>query len=297
MNSGNLSPIPESLNEWTFESVQSLCEFGLPESDRHDFKSGLPDARGLTKLACAFANTFGGFIVFGVAESSTHKFNPIGVDPDGEIYGKLHGKVRAEPEILISYPKLVEIPNSTKVIYIFEILRSTRRPHLPTPADERIFWKRLGPSCCQMTLEEVRAQMVTLEEKREKLTLLLIDLFHKKRSIDEQANVPDAHYTGDVFSFDIIDRAVFEAYSLLQEDIATIGALDTLRKQFLLLNSEKQRVMSMLALSYPEKAKADLVIGYRDLVKSCQPQIENLIEQIERSIGEKFGIFNPYHQV
>jgi len=287
-------PVPTTLGAWTYEAVAALCAAGYSESDRHDFKRGLPDAKGLTKVACALANTFGGFIVLGVAEAARHSFEPIGIDPDGEIYGQFHAKIRAEPEIPISYPRQIEVPGSLKVLYVFEVLQSTRRPHLPSPADERIFWKRVGSSCRQMTLEEVRQQMLSLEEKREKLALLLIDLFHKQRSLEEQANVPDGHYSGDIFAFDIIDRIVVESYSILRDDVNTIGVLDTLRKQLLLLNAEKQKVLSMMALSYGPEDKARAINAYRELARRQLPGVSIIVEQIERSFREKFGIVNPY---
>lgn len=296
MTSSATGPVPITLINWTFAEVEALCAAGYAESDRHDFKFGLPDPRGLTKVACAFANTFGGFVILGVRETSAHQFEIIGIEPDGEIYGKFHSKIRAEPEIEVSYPRQIEIPDAPKVLYVFEILQSTRRPHLPAPADERVFWKRVGSSCRQMTLEEVRHQMLTLEEKREKLALLLIDLSHKLRAVSDQTQMADGHYNGDVFTFDIIDRVVVESYSLLRNDLNTIGVLDTLKRRLNLLNVEKQKLLNFMALSYSEESKLAEINRYRDLARTAVPHITVIIEQIERSFGEKFGIHNPYKQ-
>jgi predicted HTH transcriptional regulator len=180
VTSSGLGPVPIILGDWHFEAVKALCAAGYPESDRHDFKRNLPEPKGLTKLACAFANTFGGFIVLGVSETAKRSFEPEGIEPDGEIYGKFHAKIRAEPEIAVSYPRQIEVPNSKNVLYVLEVFQSTRRPHLSSPEDERYFWKRVGSSCRRMTLEEVRQQMLSLEEKREKLSLILIDLLQKR---------------------------------------------------------------------------------------------------------------------
>ncbi len=296
MTASGAGPVPATLGEWTYEAVEALCAARYSESDRHDFKRGLPEPKGLTKLACAFANTFGGFIVLGVGEAPDHSFEPVGIEPNGEIYGQFHAKIRAEPEIAVSYPRQIEVPGSTNVLYVFEVLQSTRRPHLPSPADERIFWKRVGSSCRQMTLEEVRQQMLSLEEKREKLALLLIDLFHKQRSLEEQANVPDGHYTGDMFVFDIIDRVVVESYSILRGDVNTIGVLDTLRKKLLLLNAEKQKVLSMMALGCGPENEARAINAYRELARRQLPDMAIIVEQIERSFSEKFRVVNPYRQ-
>lgn len=147
-----------------------------------------------------------------------------------------------------------------------------------------------------MTLEEVRQQMLNLEEKREKLALLLIDLSHKKRSLAEQAAVADGRYTGDLFAFDIIDRVVVEAYSILRDDLNTIGVLDTMRKQLSLLNVEKQKALSIMAISYPDEYKIQVINGYRDLARSYLPSIDAIVNQVECSFREKFGIANPYDQ-
>jgi hypothetical protein len=245
---------------------------------------------------CAFANTFGGFVVLGVSESNDHRFEPKGIEPDSEIYGKFHAKIRVEPEIGVSYPRQIDLPGTMKALYVFEILQSTRRPHLPSPADERVFWKRVGSSCRQMTLEEVRQQMIALEEKREKLALLLIDLYHKQRAVSEQAQVADGYYTGDIFTFDIIDRVVVESYSLLRDDLNSIGALDTLKRNLSLLNAEKQKLLNFMALSYSPESKTDEINKYRSLVQRQLPGVSIIIEQVERSFGEKFGIQNPYRQ-
>ncbi len=297
MKSPELGPVPINLRDWNFGAVKALCTAGRPESDRHDFKRNLPEPRGLTKLACAFANTFGGFIVLGVSENSKRSFEPEGIEPDGEIYGKLNAKIRAEPEITVSYPRQIEVPRSKNVIYVFEVLQSTRRPHLPSPDDERYFWKRVGSSCRRMTLEEVRQQMLSLEEKRDKLSLILIDLLQKIRSLEEQSNVPDGHYTGDIYLFDIIDRVVVESYSILREDLSSIDKIDKIKKRLQLLNSEKQKMLNFMALSYPQESKARVANNYRTLASEQLSYIAILVDSIERSFGEKFAIVNPYREI
>jgi hypothetical protein len=267
---------------------------GQSESDRHDFKFNLAELHNATKICCAFANTFGGFIVVGVKDAGPAKFLVVGLEPDKELYGKFITKVKADPDIAISQPKTINIPNSSKLMYVLEIPQSPRRPHLPSPIDQRVFWKRQGSDCVQMTLEEIRYQMNTYEEKREKLALLLVDLHHKLRSMGEQAAMPDGHYNGDLFSFEIIDRVIVEAYAILKTDVSIFGALEAIRQPLMLLNAEKQKMLTILTLSYGPEFRNATIDSYREFVRKFIGQVTILSEQIERSLNEKFGIVNPY---
>jgi hypothetical protein len=225
------------------------------------------------------------------------KFLIVGLEPDKELYGKFIAKVKADPDITISQPKTINIPNSSKLIYVLQIPQSPRRPHLPSPVDQRVFWKRQGSDCVQMTLEEIRYQMNAYEEKREKLALLLVDLHHKLRSLGEQATMADGRYNGDLFSFDIIDRVIVEAYAILKTDVSIFGALESIRQPLMLLNAEKQKMLTILTLSYGPDFKNAEISGYRELVRKFSGQVTIMAEQIERSLNEKFGIVNPYKAI
>ncbi len=286
--------VPNALKDWTYEAVRDLCAAGQSESDRHDFKFNLPALSQATKICCAFANSFGGFIIVGVKESASEQFEIIGIDPDTELYGNFLAKVKADPDIAILPPKTINVPGTSKLLYVIEVPQSVRRPHLPLPADQRVFWKRQGSSCVQMTLEEIRYQMNTYEEKREKLALLLIDLHNKLQSLGAQTALPDGQYDGDVYSFDIIDRVVSETYSILKSDVSIFGALDTLKRRLMLLNAEKQKLLTILSQSYALEFKIAKTNEYREAARSVIPAVTMLAEQIERTLQEKFGITNPY---
>jgi hypothetical protein len=285
--------VPDRLENWTFQTLETLCAAGQSESDRHDFKLGLQEPKGTTKICCAFANSFGGFLVIGVGEKSK-RFKIEGIEPSAELYGDLTAKVKADPDITISPPRTIAVPGSTKLVYVFEIPQSPRRPHLPTKVDERVFWKRLGSNCVPMALEEVRYQMNVYEEKREKLALLLMEFHHIVRSLGEQSTMPDGAYDGSIFSFDIIDRVVVESYSILKSDPNTIGALDTLKKRLMLVNAEKQKLLTIVTQPYMPEEKNKQATHYKKFVEGAIPGVIILTEQIERSLGEKFGIENPY---
>jgi len=286
--------IPKSLYEWTYETVELLCKAGQAESDRHDFKFDLPEPKNLTKICCAFANTFGGFVILGVRERDRHSFEITGLAPDKELYGEFLAKLRCEPEINILAPKLLAVPNSENLLYIVEVPRSSRSPHLPTIQGERAFWKRQGSSCVQMTLAEIRYQMSIYEDKREKLALLLIDLDHKLQSLSEQASLTDAAYTGDTFSFEIMDRVVAESYAILKEDVGIFRTLNTIRRILAALNTEKSQMLAIQTQSYDSRIKRKHIARYHELAKNNLAQVTALTEQIGRTIKDRFGIENPY---
>jgi hypothetical protein len=145
-----------------------------------------------------------------------------------------------------------------------------------------------------MTLEEIRYQMNTYEEKLEKLALLLIDLNHKVQSLNAQASLPGNHYNGDIFTFDIIDRVIVEAYAFLKADVSIFGALDTIRRRLMLVNAEKQKLLTILAMSYRLEDKNAEINRYRQTVGNNVSEVTILAEQIESSLKEKYGIVNPY---
>ena len=73
--------VPTTLEGWTHETVLVLTAIGRCEGERHDFKFQLPDAGTLTKIACALANSQGGFVVVGVKDRSG-RFFVEGIQPD-----------------------------------------------------------------------------------------------------------------------------------------------------------------------------------------------------------------------
>ena len=68
--------IPQRLEEWNLDTVWELVSKGFFETDTFDFKEVLIASRNrpdykkrLTQAACAFANTRGGFLAFGVKDA------------------------------------------------------------------------------------------------------------------------------------------------------------------------------------------------------------------------------------
>ena len=58
--------IPTKLEDWTLEAIKAVAESGVNENDIYDFKADLQPADHQRKGVAAFANTRGGFLIFGV---------------------------------------------------------------------------------------------------------------------------------------------------------------------------------------------------------------------------------------
>jgi hypothetical protein len=108
---------------------------------------------------------------------------------------------------------------------------------------------------------------------------LLIDLNHKVQSLN--ASLPGNHYNGDIFTFDIIDRVIVEAYAFLKADVSIFGALDTIRRRLMLVNAEKQKLLTILAMSYRLEDKNAEINRYRQTVGNNVSEVTILAEQIE----------------
>ena len=163
--------VPVALEDWSHNAVVELARVGRCEGQRHDFKFNLPDANTLDEGCLRVANSQGGFVVVGVKDCSGH-FLVEGIGPDGEIAKKFSDNIHAAPSISFSSPRDINVPQTSKAIYIFHIPLSPERPHMPRENDKGIFWKRTPGGCEPMSYDEIREQFLRYEERREKVKSL-----------------------------------------------------------------------------------------------------------------------------
>lgn len=181
--------VPEDPNAWTLDTIRGLLRNASYEPERYDWKAALNESKksatssGSVKLsesigraACAMANGYGGFLVFGVREpqegDSGAEDRMVGIPMSGEPPKEFGDKVSAirpgiqyEPAL-----KLLQLPERTSHgVFVVRVPRSPLRPHMFT---ER-FWKRVaGGKAEAMDVTEVREQMLNTEERVRKLELL-----------------------------------------------------------------------------------------------------------------------------
>lgn len=195
--------IPTQLSEWTLDTLRQLLITHAFETDRFDFKEKLPDSRippekdRLRRTCAAFANTLGGFIIFGVADDRTLAPDDrlIGIPADVELvrdFGNFPANcrpsVRWEPR---NPPLLV---SRGRAIHVVHISRSETPPHAVGTDDSGwLFPKRTHKGNEWMSVEEIRTAFAAQAAPRRKLQSLSRQLVENLRNWRLQEEWRAAH--------------------------------------------------------------------------------------------------------
>lgn len=286
--------IPKNLTDWTYDSIKDLIDKNICESDMHDFKYDLPNADTLTKICCSFANTKGGFVIFGIRENNKH-FEIMGIEEDKEIAHKFGQKLHAMPTIYFELPKTIKIPDSDKVLIAFYIPLSPERPHISNIKEGgRLFYKRTNKGNDYMTYEEIKMSFQNYEERREKLKLLYIELLSNIEQLDSM-KVEDSSKE-NVYSLVTLDSATIN--SLLTDLYTTIGQnkrlvqiLFTIRERIKIINNKIKLFFSQVAL--PTTNQKTKVIEHNEFINKNSDALKPLIKEALEILEKEFDLKNP----
>ena len=283
--------VPERLEDWSFDAVLALCAVGRVETDHYDLKRGLPDARTLTKACCAFANSEGGFIIFGVKDQAAKHLDPCGMDPDREIARDFGHKLKAEPTIYFAEPKPLLVPNSRNLLYVFHVPLSPERPHRDELTHR--FWKRTNTGCEPMTFSEVRAQFMNYQERRDLLKMLFIELVENAAILPEIARY--ALTKGGTFSLHTLDTAVLDrllpdVYSLIQHDQQLVTILLNIRRQMRVVKNRTQLFFAQVTL--PLSDRQESVDQYNEAMRTVAAELTPLLVASIHILEDRFGLVN-----
>lgn len=182
--------IPSTLDGWTHEALKQLVVRGVFESDRFDFKEQLPDSRDeggklrLRKTAGAFANSGGGFLVFGVKNDNTLGADQriTGIDSSvdfPERFGNFPSQLQPSVEWELKNPPIKLLHGN--VVHVVRISPSPRGPHGVLEDGHWWFCKRTAKGTEPMSMEELRAAFASDAERRRHLALLQTELARMER--------------------------------------------------------------------------------------------------------------------
>jgi predicted HTH transcriptional regulator len=126
------------VSKLTYSDIDDLVNIRQEREGYHlDFKGEFGNVdkakKELAKDISAFANTSGGYLIFGVDK----KYNIVGIEKtiqnkeiDEWINQILVSNI--EPQVFYFDPKIIPIPKSDKIILVIHIPESTKKPHIVT---------------------------------------------------------------------------------------------------------------------------------------------------------------------
>jgi hypothetical protein len=173
--------IPDTLDGWTLDVVRTLVEQGVFETDRFDFKERLPhpkDDEGKRRLrrdVAAFANSHGGFLVFGVKDdkglAAADRIVGLPATYDlPEHFGNYPSA--SEPTVEWTFKNNPPISvGADRVIHVVNVPASSRRPHGVFEDDRWWFCKRTNKGTEAISYAELRSLYVDAEQRRANLAL------------------------------------------------------------------------------------------------------------------------------
>jgi hypothetical protein len=165
--------LPARLEDWSLATIETIAASGIMENDVYEFKADLQPPEHQQRNIAAFANTRGGYLIFGVSDDR----RVVGVK-NPELIRDFGTKINRNIEPAPSYtfaPRLTL--SSSNFVYVVEIEPSPRGP-IALHVDQRlIFLKRTAAGNNEsMTYEEIRLAFQNEEARRKKIRMLIIEL-------------------------------------------------------------------------------------------------------------------------
>jgi hypothetical protein len=238
--------IPKSLTEWNIPVITNLLAQGYYETQFFDFKEMLPNSKNgtdktrLSKSCCAFANSLGGFLIFGVKDdrSLSPKDRLIGIDSNYDLPEHFGNYPKnCNPSIgwnFLNPPLLLENGN---VIHVIEVPRSWNAPHCIESSDLlRCFPKRTHKGNEDMSYEEIRMAFLQYYEKRLKLQLLQAELHNIKNHAEKDLMInggwdAKARFGIGEFGLSVIETVLADTYTIIAEQPELLDALTEIRNR------------------------------------------------------------------
>lgn len=176
--------IPKSVNEWTLYNVEELVDASYFETDSFEFKSLITNPEDhkyktkLCKTACAFANSNGGFIIFGVADRASKKLGRsriTGVAKTDDL-SRLFGDQISSCEPTIFYepqnPPIPLLTEKDRVNFIVNIPKSNQTPHGFKDKELFSFYRRTNKGNEPMSFAELGMAFTRRLVTRDKVQFL-----------------------------------------------------------------------------------------------------------------------------
>lgn len=222
--------IPDTVEGWTLDVVKELLRDNAQEGLLFDFKAAIErsNAESIVRTTAAFANTIGGFIVFGIqdrnAESDPDK-RLGGIAPSSENIKRFNDQIK-DKVIPVPYytPKMpsISLPNDN-VLEVIHVQRTQKGvcavPHR-SDKDAFKFYKRTESGSDEpMSPEEIRYRFQDVETARKKLRLLQVQLQQAKQRFARFQKLRDASGARSITTLDEagLTNTIADTYVILYD--------------------------------------------------------------------------------
>lgn len=294
MRGGGIQMIPHELKEWDYALIKELVNRGFFETDKFDFKKDLPE--NLEKSVCAFANTEGGFLIFGIKDdrSISDEERIIGIGPTRDFPREFGDKIiNTEPHIYYSFKNPpINIPNSKNVIHVVKISQSPERPHMTSKQD---FYYRTNRGNVPMSYQQIKESFLNEEQRRQKLRLLFIELLSNKEQatsmVISKERIKDS-YSLVTLDSSVLQTLLIDTYPIIIGEEELIRLLVTMRERIKVINNKIRIFYSQVSL--PLSGKEEIVKSHNEYINQRVQQLIPLLDRSLKILEERYGLADPF---
>lgn len=291
--------IPTNLDDWTLERIRGIIKHNIEESEFFDFKAELPrpdDSGGKGRLrhsVCSFANTYGGFLIFGVKDDRTLSFEErlIGIPKNLEFNSIFLDKISNIQPKVPTFPRIPPVMvTNERVIQIVQILPSNIRPHVTWDNREKLeFYIRDGPKSLPMTYEQIKDQFLITENTRRKLGLLLLELSSIFEISDQMSPSPTDGIGYSLASYDVpmISHLIVDTHPLFIKSETISKDLLTLRTNMMTCNNRSVQLRRIAEL--PTMKRDEQIITHNNAISRLSHEIRVVSERLGNEIRDKYS--------
>lgn len=292
-----------SLEDWNAEAILTLLDRDEGEGYFHDFKTALnaPDPshnRNIRKAAASFANTSGGFLVFGVKDKAqaAGRERFIGISDVSEFAKQLTNKLSGNevvPPVAFEGPRVIPIEHSgsPRNVVVVRVPESQLKPHgISESGGPLEFWMRGNSTAVVAPYASIMKMVQESSDTRNWLAALYldadyIDTFADQMVIAEaerEVSIPVVRITALINS----DQSS-QVIARIPTDVELIRLIWAVRGQIDMVNSFRDMMIALQATALSNAGSS--CKDYNTRVAERVIRIKQLTKQIRTHLAAKYS--------